>query len=175
MIYFYPYKNEFGGIKMAKLKVSDFYYGAVLSLLFNKGINPALVEGDSNRQVYDISTDKGDFRLFIKYRADKQDIKTEDYNSWTFQLTQKDKSEIVDYMNNNYNLIVALLCGVEGLADSEIVILDKNKIKEILDLQKSSITVSRKKHERAFRISVGGGRDNAMKIKTNRFDELLLS
>lgn len=62
MIYFYPYKNEFGGIKMAKLKVSDFYYGAVLSLLFNKGINPALVEGDSNRQVYDISTDKGDFR-----------------------------------------------------------------------------------------------------------------
>jgi len=60
---------------MAKLKVSDFYYGAVLSLLFNKGINPALVEGDSNRQVYDISTDKGDFRLFIKYRADKQDIK----------------------------------------------------------------------------------------------------
>ena len=72
------------------------------------------MEGDSNRQVYDISTDKGDFRLFIKYRADKQDIKTEDYNSWTFQLTQKDKSEIVDYLNNNYNLVVALLWCEEG-------------------------------------------------------------
>ncbi|NLU10498.1 MAG: hypothetical protein GXW90_06105 [Tepidanaerobacter acetatoxydans] len=64
--------------------------------------------------------------------------------------------------------------GTENPTKSEIVILNKDEIREIIDLQKTSITVSRKKHERAFRISVGGGRDNAMQIKTNRFDELFL-
>lgn len=159
---------------MAKLKVSDFYYGAVLSMLFNNHINPALIEGGKDRQVYDIDTDNGGFRLFIKYRADKQDVKTDDYNSWSFVLTEKDKSEICEYIDSGFNVVIALLCGAEKLAESEIVILNKDEIREIIDLQKTSITVSRKKHERAFRISVGGGRDNAMQIKTNRFDELFL-
>ena len=35
---------------MSKIKVADFYYGAVLSMLFNNHINPALVEGDDDRQ-----------------------------------------------------------------------------------------------------------------------------
>lgn len=42
----------------------------------------------------------------------------------------------------------------------------------VLDIGKSSITISRKKNERAYRISVGGGRSNSMKIKANRFEEL---
>jgi hypothetical protein len=157
---------------MAKIKVSDFYYGAVLSVLFNNHINPALVEGDDKRQVYDITTNNGNFRLFMKYRADKQDIKTEDYNSWVFVLTEKDKNEIMGYINSGHNLLVTLVCGAGRLAESEIAILNKDEIKELIDMQKTSITISRMKGERAFRISVGGGRDNAMQIKTNRFDEL---
>lgn len=34
---------------MAKIKKADFYYGAVLSMIINKHINPALVESDENR------------------------------------------------------------------------------------------------------------------------------
>ena len=49
---------------------------------------------------------------------------------------------------------------------------DKDQIKQLNSLGKSSITISRKKNERAYRISVGGGRENAMQIKTNRFEEL---
>ena len=53
---------------MSKIKVSDFYYGAVLSMLFNRHISPALVESDDDRQVYDLTTNKDNYRLYIKYR-----------------------------------------------------------------------------------------------------------
>lgn len=157
---------------MSKIKVADFYYGAVLSMLFNNHINPALVEGDENRQVYDLTTDARDCRLFIKYRANKQDTKTQDYYSWLFTITESDKNEILDYLDRGYNLLLALVCGVEGLSDSEIAVLDKYQIEELINLDKSSITISRKKNERAYRISVGGGRENAMQITSNRFEEL---
>ncbi|MDD4390897.1 MAG: hypothetical protein PHW03_08925 [Eubacteriales bacterium] len=68
--------------------------------------------------------------------------------------------------------LLALVCGVEGLSNSEIAVVDKDQIKQLNSLGKSSITISRKKNERAYRISVGGGRENAMQIKTNRFEEL---
>ena len=89
-----------------------------------------------------------------------------------FNLTDSDKQEILSYIDNGYNLVLALVCGVAGLSDSEIAVIDKDQIKELLALGKSSITISIKKGEHAFRISVGGGRENAMKIKTNRFEEL---
>jgi len=65
-----------------------------------------------------------------------------------------------------------LCANIEGLAESEIAVLNKDEIMQIIDLQKISITISRKKNERAFRILIGGGRDNSMQIKANRFDEL---
>ena len=60
---------------MSKIKVADFYYGAVLSMLFSHGIKPALVENGADRQVYDITTNKSEFRLYVKYRANKTDTK----------------------------------------------------------------------------------------------------
>lgn len=157
---------------MSKIKVADFYYGAVLSMLFNNNINPALVEGNDDRQVYDLTTDTGVCRLFIKYRANKQDTKTPDYNSWVFVVTDSDKKEMVDYLHSGYNLLLALVCGVTGISGSEIAVLDKYQIEELIGLGKNSITISRKKNERAYRISVGGGREKAMQIRNNRFEEL---
>lgn len=159
---------------MSKIKVADFYYGAVLSILFNNKIIPALVEGDTDRQVYDFTTNNAEFRLFIKYRADKQSTKTDNYNSWLFSLTESDKSEILGYIKDGYNLVMALVCGVAGLSESEIAVLNKDEINKIINMQKTSITISRKKNERAFRISIGGGRDNSMQIKANRLDDLFL-
>lgn len=54
---------------MSVLKVSDFYYGAVLSKLLSDKITPALIEGGVDRQIYEFTTDLGDFRLFLKYRS----------------------------------------------------------------------------------------------------------
>ena len=53
---------------MSILKEADFYYGAVLSTLINRGICPALVESGKDRQIYDFVTNKKEFRLFVKYR-----------------------------------------------------------------------------------------------------------
>jgi hypothetical protein len=50
---------------MSKIKVGDFYYGAVLSMLFSHNIKPALIENGSDRQVYDFTTNKTKFTLFV--------------------------------------------------------------------------------------------------------------
>lgn len=163
---------------MSKVRTADFYYGAVLSVLFNNksngSITPAIVEGDDDRQVYDFTTDNIQFRLFVKYRADKQqkDNDTE-YQSWLFTFTENDRNEIQSYINDkDCNLIIALMCGSKNLTESEIALLDKEQIEEIIALNKTSITISRKKGERDFRISKGGGRDNSIKVKADRFKQL---
>ncbi|MGI6668608.1 MAG: hypothetical protein ACOX4M_04060 [Acetivibrionales bacterium] len=102
----------------------------------------------------------------------KIETKKEEYNSWQFTLTERDKNEIQDHIDKGHNLVLALVCGAEGLFDSELAFLDKEQIKKLTDLGKDSITISRKKNERAYRISIGGGRDNAMLVAFNRFDEL---
>ena len=160
---------------MSKIKVADFYYGAVLSMLFNRHVNPALVESDDNRQIYDLTTNNGSCRLYIKYRADRIRTKTEDYNSWQFGFSQSEIDELKNYMNRNINLSMALVCGVEGLSESEIAVLDKKEINELLKLDKKSITISRKKNERAYRISLGGGRSGAIQVKANRFEDIFLN
>lgn len=160
---------------MSKIKVADFYYGAALSVLFNnsnKKISAALIESDDNRQLYSLMTDDIECRYFIKYCSDKTYTKTEDYYSWSFGLTGKDKNEIQVLINEGYNLVLALVCGVLELSDSELAMIDKEQIKELIDLEKGSITISRRKGEHAYRISIGGGRENAMQIAANRFDKL---
>lgn len=156
---------------MTKVNVSDFYYGSVLSLLLNNHFKPALVEGGKDRQVYDITTNSGQFRLFMKYRANKEPrVST---NSWLFTITESDKNEIIKYINEGHNLVVALVCGVEGFIDSQIAFIKSDEIFDlIVERKKNSLTISRKTRERAFRISRGGGRENALTIKANRFEEL---
>lgn len=162
---------------MPKVRTADFYYGAVLSMLFNNKSNgsiaPALVEGDNDRQIYDFTTDNTEFKLFVKYRTDKQDTKTDEYSSWEFSLTNKDKSEILNFINGKTcNIVIALMCGTKNLNESEIALIGKDQIKKIINSNKTSITISRKKNEKEFRISMGGGRDKSMQIKANRFNEL---
>lgn len=123
-------------------------------------------------KLYNLTTDNNECRLFIEYRSDKVETKTGDYNSWAFTLTKRDKSEIKAIIDKGHNLVLALVCGVEELGNSELVLLDKEQVKKLLDLGKESMTVSRKKHEKAYRISIGGGRENAMQVAVNRFDEL---
>ncbi|NLL97010.1 MAG: hypothetical protein GX227_07845, partial [Clostridiaceae bacterium] len=118
------------------------------------------------------TTNNNECRLFIKYRSARIETKTEDYNSWLFNLTERDKNEIQDLIDEGHNLVLALVCGVTGLSESELALLDKEQIKRLIDLEKDSITISRKKHERAYRISIGGGRENAMQVAFNRFEEL---
>ena len=122
---------------MSKIKVADFYYGAVLSMLFSHGIKPALVENGADRQVYDITTDKSEFRLYVKYRANKNNTKKLDYSSWVFTI-KDDTAELQSYINNGYKLIVTLVCGEENLGESQLAVLDTEQITEIINSGKKN-------------------------------------
>ena len=137
--------------------------------MFNKGIEPALVEGNNDRQIYDFTIDDGEFRLFIKYRADGHLGKDGNYRSWYFTFSQEDINEIKTFLRDNYNLLVALVCGAKKLNESELVIINSRELKRLfIEDNRTSITISRLKGEKAFRISIGGGRSNSIKIPTNR-------
>lgn len=152
---------------MAKLKEADFYYGAVLSTLLNNNITPAIIESGEDRQIYDFTTDSKDFRLIVKYRKSQIPTKKADYYSWQFNLSD-DMVDLKKNINSPIKLSLGLVCGKEQLNESEYAVLHKDEIKKIFDEGKESITISRKKGERAFRISMGGGRVNSMQIKSNR-------
>ncbi len=156
---------------MSKLNSEDFYYGAVLSKLLNKHFRPALVEGDDDSQVYDLYADKFDTRLYIKYRKKIQKGKKKDYSSWQFNFTEKELRSIENYFQNCKNLSLALVCITEPLYKSELAVLNKKDIQEVLTLTHGSFTISRAKNEKYFRISVGGGREKALLIKASAFED----
>ena len=151
---------------MSKLKKADFYYGAVLSTLLNNGICPMLIEGGEDRQIYDFTTNHKDFRLFVKYTSLPIDTKTKDYASWQFVFSKDDVKEIQEYLESEKEFSVGLVCGNNPLQQSHYAVIPKSSIQEILNQKKTSITISLRKGEKAFRISIGGGRENAIKIKT---------
>ena len=153
---------------MSILKEADFYYGAVLSTLINRGICPALVEGGTDRQIYDFMTDRKTFRLFVKYRSEPIETKSPEYSSWQFRFSDDDKRELTQFLSESNHLSVGLICGNDKLSTSEYAVLHKEEIEYLFAEQKETFTISRKKRERAFRISIGGGRDNAIQIPSNR-------
>lgn len=112
---------------MSKIKVADFYYGAVLSMLFSHNIKPALIENGNDRQVYGFTTNKTKFTLFVKYRSEKVETKKDGYNSWNFNF-KNDMAKLSKYLDEGKNLILALVCGSDDLGESELAILDSNDI-----------------------------------------------
>ena len=152
---------------MAKLREADFYYGAVLSTLLNKGFRPALIEGGDDRQVYDFTTDDREFRMFIKYRSTPIDTKTEDYFSWQFILTDNDLAEINQYLQSGKEFSLGLVCGAESLKDSLYAVLRNDQIEQLLEQGKTNFTISIRKRERYFRIPISGGRSEAIRVKAS--------
>ncbi|MPM28469.1 hypothetical protein SDC9_74995 [bioreactor metagenome] len=153
---------------MSKLKEADFYYGAVLSTLINNGICPMLIEGGNDRQVYEFTTDQGDFRLFLKYRSCASETKRDEYLSWQFTFSTSDIQEIIEYLKQEKSLSLGLICGSEDTGESEYAVLQKDDIQQVFDAQKRSLTISRQKGEKAYRVSMGGGRENALQLKFSR-------
>lgn len=157
---------------MSKIKLADFYYGAVLSMLFNRKVNPALVESDDKRQIYNIATNNGEYLLYIKYRSDKSNLKTQDYNSWQFVLSDGEVEEIKEIINSDKNFQMVLVCGLKNLSKSEVAVIGKDEISKIFDLDKSSFTISRKKNGRVYRVFIDGSRATAMQVRSNTFDNI---
>lgn len=157
---------------MAKFVVADFYYGAVLSRLFNnyeKKFIPALVENNESRQVYEFTLNNGEYRMFIKYRRSPQHDNRDGYRSWHFVFSGKEIEELFNYLKDEKRLLLlVLVCGTKDFKSSEIAVLHPEEINQYFSTGRTTLTISRKKNERQFRISVGGGRDNSIKIPAKR-------
>lgn len=151
---------------MSFLNLSDFYYGSVLSMLINKGLNPILIENSDDRRIYRIDINEGSFVVFLKYRK-ISDTKKEDYKSWNFNFTKEDIERINEYRKDK-NFKICLILISDDMKNSELAILDDGDIEKLLKMNKLSFTITRKKREKAFRIILKRDRKHSLKIPTNR-------
>ena len=124
-----------------------------------------LIEGGDDRQVYDFTTDHKDFRVYLKYRSMPNKTKTEGYSSWTFPFTDNEIAEIRQYLVSGKEFSVGLICGAKELKYSQYAVLKKDIVEELLTRNIFSPTISIKKNEQYFRISIGGGRENSLTVK----------
>lgn len=56
---------------MGAFKKADYYYGALLSLLMNNGMKPALFEKENydDRKRYTVTTNNGEYEFYCKYMS----------------------------------------------------------------------------------------------------------
>lgn len=152
---------------MSRFAESDFYYGAILSYFINNGIYPALVEPGKDRQIYEFTTDQGDFNLFTKYRS-VSTTSNEEYISWSFVFTANDLEELTGFIASDKHLSVGLVCVDESLTGSHLAFLHKDELQELFGAGKNSLTISHRKGEHSYKIYLGGSRENCLKVKCNR-------
>ena len=141
---------------MSKMKKADFCYGAVLSSLFNHGAKkatPSLVDACSDSRNYDISTNQGDFSIIMQYRSSKSDIP----RHWTFSFKYDEIMKMLLQIEENRQIVLALICVSDKLSDSELAILDSDDIHNLFyEQNKTNITISRKEREKFFKIHIKG-------------------
>ncbi len=153
---------------MAHLNEADFYYGSAISTLLNNHVSPTLIEAGHDYQLYDLATNNGDFRLFLKYRSQSTRGKRGDRRSWQFTLSEKDIDILKKYCLLTPAFSTGLICGETTLTDSLYAVIHRDEIQQILSLDKTSITLNIGPGEHNFRLPIGHRRDNALLIPTSR-------
>lgn len=151
---------------LSSLNLSDFYYGSVLSMLINKGLNPILIENTDDRGIYRIDVNEGSFIIFLKYRKINK-TKKKDYMSWNFNFTKEDIEKINEFKKDK-NFKIALILASDDIKNSELAILDVEDIEKLMKMNKTNFTITRKKRERAFRIILNRDRVHSIMIPTSR-------
>ena len=154
---------------------SDFYYGAFLSVLINNGINPAIVELGDKRNIYDISTDRGDYRTYTKYVVNS---KPKD-KLWNVIITKSEANEM------NKLLLFVIICAHKQVKtnNTEIAVLYPKELKECIDLDcgiNKNLRLSIRKVKHSPNLYIYGthradkvaGRDNTIKIPRKSILEL---
>lgn len=149
---------------MAQVKLLDSYYGMALSWLFRNKIQPVLISAGEQKQIYEFTTNtsRKDFILYLMYRKQRENIK-DDYASWHFGDIRENIAELEKHAAQGKNPVLALICVKKDLKDSEIGFLFQKDLQKIKD--RTSVTLSRKKREKSFRIQMGGKRDDAVSVK----------
>ncbi|WP_353893748.1 hypothetical protein PRVXH_000509 [Proteinivorax hydrogeniformans] len=166
----------------------DFYCGAFLSFLLNNGIMPALFEEriDINRKIYDFTTNKDDFRVYVKY-SEKPSSESESKGSsiWNFPFTDIQLDEIKDIRStDNKKLYFAFVCGRLSLNKSRIALISHDIVLQCIELNR---TAKYKDQSVKIRLIKGHwnfdvygtkradkleGQDNTLKVRVKNMDEI---
>ena len=155
---------------MSRIKAADFYYGAVLSKLMSRGVDPVMIESGADRRIYEVNTRGTAFTLFVKYKTHMEPSSKDGMNSWRFSI-REDMTLLREHMEKNKNLVMALLCASDDLNESELALLDCNEVNRMIFLDKETILISRRRGEKYYRIANGPDREDSFEIKSNRFEE----
>ena len=166
----------------------DFFCGAFLSYLLNNGIVPALFEEriDLNRKIYDFTTDKGDFRVYVKF-SENPASKSDQKNSsiWNFPFTENQIDELKNVKCDGRQMYFAFVCGKTALNKSEIAIIPDYTIFQCIDIGRNnkykaqSIKIRYVKGHWDFDVygtaksDKVDGLDNTLKVRVENIDELL--
>lgn len=152
---------------MSELKKSDFAYGAAISALMNNGIYPTLVSSGIRRNIYKISVNNEECELYVK----SSNISNNGlYNNWIFDI-EKEVDELNEYLSSGKKFFILLVCIVDIFSKGELIIIDSNELKVILDAGKKNINISRQRTGE-YMISTGRKKTEYIGVRYNRFNEL---
>lgn len=165
----------------------DFYCGAFLSFLLNNGIIPALFEEriDISRKIYDFTTNKGDFRVYVKCTENpSSESEGKGSSIWNFPFTESQIDEIKNIEINNRILYFVFVCGRSSLNKSRIAVIPKDIIFKCIDVNRENKYKSQNVKIRLIKghwdFDVYGtarsdkfeGKDNTFKVRVKNIDEL---
>lgn len=170
---------------MSKLTAEDFYYGAFLSALLNNSPDgkPCLFDdpGSDSRRIYRLETNQTEETFFYcKYRTSPS--KSNDGLLWTFNFSYKEAETLQELHNQNKQLRIVLICVVDGLAESEIAIVNSDEAFDCLGIERGvknySISIKYLKNKHGLRMYGSGrsdkvdGKDNTLVVRRNRIKHL---
>ncbi|AOZ93608.1 hypothetical protein [Paenibacillus crassostreae] len=165
----------------------DFFCGAFLSYLLNNRIVPAIFEEriDPNRKIYDFTTNKGDFRVYVK-SSEKPVNESSQKNGcrWNFPFTENQIDELKSVKSEGRQMYFAFVCGKTALNKSKIAIIPESIIFKYIDIDRNnkykgqSIKIKLVKGHWDFdvygtaRSDKVDGLDNTLKVRVKNIDEL---
>ncbi len=163
------------------VRKADFYYGAFLSVIMNNGIRPVIVEVGDKRNIYDITTDKYDYRIYTKYSVNSN----LNDNLWNVIFVESEIEEMKELIDSHDKLLFVIICTYKNIKsnNTEIVILNAKDLKNCIDLNcemndNLRLSIRKVKHSKYLRVygthrsDKKDGEDNTIKILRRRILEL---
>lgn len=117
--------------------------------------------------IYKISVNNKECELYIKSSSISNNGL---YDNWIFNI-EKELDELNEYLSSGKKFFILLVCIVDIFSKGELVIINSDELKALLETGKKNITISRQRTGE-YMISTGRKKDEYINIRYNRFNEL---
>ncbi|MBM7580498.1 hypothetical protein [Jeotgalibacillus terrae] len=107
----------------------DFYFGALLSHLVNRGFSPVMKEGGQDRRIYALENEVDSYFIYAKYSFTPRFKK--ESRIWTFSFYDNEMEKTLRSRHDGQYLF-AFICGEEDLENTEIILLTASEVSECI-------------------------------------------